>query len=92
MLPMKKDNSISLLQAVVAVVSLLIVMGSITSFVAVSLAQGVATDQAHEMRLENLEEADREHQRKAEKRHDEIIKVLYEIKLELKDKEDKTNG
>ena len=89
---MKKDNSISLLQAVVAVVSLLIVMGSITSFVAVRLAQGVATDQAHEMRLENLEEADREHERKAEKRPDEIIKVLYEIKLELKDKEDKTNG
>ena len=86
---MAKTKELTILQAVVALISLLIVIGGITISVAVSLAQSEATDERHNKRLEELEQHDAKQDMKAEKRHDEIINVLHEIKLELKDKKDR---
>jgi len=82
-------KGVTILQASIAVISVLIVIGGVSISVAVSLAQGQETDLRHNKRLDQLEHNDAKQSEKSEKRHNEIIEGLYEIKLELKDKKDR---
>ncbi len=92
----KEKKTISVIQAVIGVVSLLIVIGGITTTVAVALAQSQYVDEMHDSQIEKLEakdvaldKHDKEHDVKAQEDQKEILTILHKIELELKDKQDR---
>ena len=92
----KEKKNISVVQAVVSVVSILIVIGGITTTVAVAIAQGQYIDEVQNKeikRLENkdlaLDKHDKEHDLKAQEDQKEILTILHKIELDLKDKKDR---
>ena len=92
----KEKKNISVVQAVVSVVSLLIVIGGITTTVAVAIAQGQYIDEVQNKEIKRLESKDialdkhdKEHDLKAQEDQKEILTILHKIELDLKDKKDR---